>query len=144
MGKAYTYRCNRCGLEQLLYEGHGFAIHPQSMDSYLTSGEKLFHHKTHHALVQLSEKHSNLFIDAGFKTYKCSKCNLLYNKIEVEVNSEDGESEKRKQLFKSEFRCTRCRSRLKLTNIHRLKAAACPSCNKLSFRLNPEKMVLWE
>lgn len=144
MGQAYTYRCNRCGFEKLLYEGHGFAIHPQSMDFYLKSGEKLFHHNTHRALTGLSKKHGNLFIDAGFKTYKCPKCNLLYNKIEVSVIDRENETENKKQLFKSEFRCTGCRSRLKLTNIHRLKAAVCPSCNKMSFRLNPDKMELWE
>ena len=46
-------------------------------------------------------------------------------------------------VYKSEFRCTECRARLKLTNIHRLKNAICPVCRKDTFRSRPQKMVLW-
>ena len=138
MGKAYTYRCNRCGFEAQFNEGHGFLIHPQPLDSYLKNGEILFHHKTHSLLKQLAKQNSNLFIDTGFKIYKCPRCRLLYDKVSVTV-TDNG-----KVVHKSEFRCSSCRARLKLTNIHRLKKAVCPVCGKNTFRIDPIKLVLWD
>ncbi|MDD4144434.1 MAG: hypothetical protein PHN68_07355 [Prolixibacteraceae bacterium] len=138
MGRAYTYRCDKCGYEDHFNEGHGFLIHPMSLDSYLESGTILFHHKTNSVIEKLAKEHKNLFIDAGFKIFKCPDCNLLYDKIEVTVY-DDG-----KILHKSEFRCTQCRARLKLTNIHRLKKAVCPKCKQYSFRLDQRKQVLWD
>lgn len=138
MGKAYTYRCDKCSFEARFNEGHGFLIHPQPLDSYLKSGEILFHHKTHKALLKFGGKGKGFFLDAGFKIYKCPQCGLLYDKVDVTVY-DDG-----KPVHKSEFRCSRCRSRLKLTNIHRLKKAVCAACGKNTFRFDPRKMVLWD
>src|SRR5690554_1685064 len=106
MGKAYTYRCDKCSFEARFNEGHGFLIHPQPLDSYLKSGEILFHHKTHKALLKFGGKGKGFFLDAGFKIYKCPQCGLLYDKVDVTVYY-DG-----KPVHKSEFRCSRCRSRL--------------------------------
>jgi DNA-directed RNA polymerase subunit RPC12/RpoP len=138
MGRAYTYRCNRCGFEAQFNEGHGFLIHPQSLDSYLQKSEILFHHKTHNLLKQLAKQNNQLFIDAGFKTYKCPHCKLLYDKVSITV-TDNG-----KALHKSEFRCNRCRARLKLTNIHRLKSAVCPACKNPTFHIDQRKMILWD
>ncbi|MDD4107665.1 MAG: hypothetical protein PHH93_02985 [Prolixibacteraceae bacterium] len=138
MGRAYTYRCDHCAYEEQFNEGHGFLIHPLSLDSYIKSGQRLFHHKTEKVIKKLSENRSNLFINAGFKIYKCPKCNLLYSKVDVAIQ------ENRKIVHKSEFRCNRCGARLKLTNIHRLKKAVCPMCRKLSFSLDHRKMALWD
>jgi hypothetical protein len=138
MGKAYTYRCDHCGFEDRFNEGHGFLIHPQPLHHYLKKGEKLFHHKTHKVLLQLAKQYSNPLINAGFKVYKCPHCRLLHDKVDVNVISEG------KTVHKSEFRCNKCRSRLKLTNIHRLKNAVCPACNKTTFRIDQRKMVLWD
>lgn len=137
MGRAYTYRCDHCGFEYPFNEGHGFLIHPQPLDDYLNKGEILFHHKTHQVLKKLARTKSNLFIDAGFKIYKCPHCGIIYDKVTVLVY-DDG-----KVLHKSEFRCSQCKARLKLTNIHRLKLATCPVCKKPEFRLDQRKMVLW-
>ncbi len=137
MGQAYTYRCDRCGYEARFNEGNGYHIHRQPLGVYLNSRRVLFHYKTHNVLRRLARSDSSLTIDAGFKIYKCPHCNLLYDKVEVKV-MKDGTS-----LHKSEFRCLRCRTRLKLTNIHRLKQAVCPSCRNSSFRINRQQMVLW-
>jgi len=138
MGRAYTYRCDKCGYEDHFNEGHGFLIHPMTFDSFLKIRTKLFHHKTNSVIYKLAQEHKDLFIDAGFKIYKCPVCNLLYDKIDVTLLSEG------KVLHKSEFRCTQCRARLKLTNIHRLKKAVCPSCKSYSFKLDKKGMVLWD
>ncbi len=138
MGQAFTYRCDRCGFEARFNEGHGFMIHPQPLNNYLHTGEKLFHHKTHKVLKKLDNKDNQLFINACFKIFKCPNCNLLYDKVAVTVY-DDGTI-----VHKSEFRCNECRARLRLTNIHRLKRAVCPVCKKPSFRNDPRKMVLWD
>ncbi|MFW6289818.1 MAG: hypothetical protein ACOC0R_02530 [Mariniphaga sp.] len=137
MGQAYTYRCDRCGYEARFNEGSGYLIHRQPLDIYLNSRKVLFHYKTHHVLHRLSKTDSTLTVDAGFKIFKCPHCKLLYDKVEVKV-LKDG-----KALHKSEFRCLKCKSRLKLTNIHRLKKAACPSCRNHTFRINRRQLVLW-
>ena len=138
MGRAYTYRCDKCGYEDQFNEGHGFLIHPMTSDTFFEIRKKLFHHKTNRVIKKLVQEHKDLFIDAGFKIYKCPDCNLLYDKIDVSVSNEG------KILHKSEFRCTECRARLKLTNIHRLKRAVCPSCKNYSFRIDQRKLVLWD
>lgn len=137
MGHAYAYRCETCGFETTFNLGHGYLIHPQPLNEYLNGSIKLFHHKTHNALKRLALKHKNLFLDASFKIYKCARCGLLHEKICVALY-DDGV-----RVYKSEFRCTECRARLKLTNIHRLKNAICPVCRKDTFRSRPQKMVLW-
>ena len=138
MGRAYTYRCDHCGFEYQFNEGHGFFIHPRPLDAYLESGKVFFHHKTQQVLKKLARQESDLFIDAGFKIFKCPHCGLIYDKVTVTVYKEG------KVLHKSEFRCSRCRARLKLTNIHRLKNAVCPACKKPTFHLDKRKRVLWD
>ncbi|SHF52609.1 hypothetical protein SAMN05444274_10664 [Mariniphaga anaerophila] len=138
MGHAYTYRCDHCSFEARFNEGHGFLIRPQSLDSYLNAGEKLFHYKTHRALKKLAQEQKELFVDAAFRIYKCPHCNLLFDKVDVTV-FDNGTP-----VHKSEFRCSSCRSRLKRTNIHRLKYAVCPACKKKTFHIDPRKMILWD
>jgi DNA-directed RNA polymerase subunit RPC12/RpoP len=138
MGRAYTYRCDRCGYEARFNEGHGYLVRRQPLESYLENKKVIFHHKTHKVLNQLAGDAVRLTVDAGFKIYRCPHCRLLYEKVEVKVLDDQ------KILHKSEFRCHRCRARLKLTNIHRLKKAACPSCKGDTFRFVRRQLVLWD
>jgi Zn finger protein HypA/HybF involved in hydrogenase expression len=48
------------------------------------------------------------------------------------------------EVYRSEFRCRKCRSRLKLTNIHRLKRTICPACGKKTFQIDNRHTVLWD
>jgi DNA-directed RNA polymerase subunit RPC12/RpoP len=137
MGHAYSYRCKHCGFEEKFKQGHGFLVHSQPVDEYLKQQTQLFHYKTHNLIKQLSKQFSGLFLKAGFQVYKCPKCKLLHEKVEVIVFNDE------KVVHKSEFRCNECRSRLKLTNIHRLKKAICPKCNKRTFQLNHSTQLLW-
>lgn len=138
MGHAYKYRCNRCGFEQDFNQGHGFLVHSQLLDEYLNQGTKLFHYKTHNALKKLASQNENLYLKAGFQIYKCPKCKILQDKTEVTVFKDE------KIVHKSEFRCNECRTRLKLTNIHRLKKAICPVCRKRTFQMNHSNIELWD
>ncbi len=138
MGHSYKYRCEHCGYEESFNRGHGYLIHSQALDDYLKYPIKLFHYKTHDLLKALSEKHKNLYLKAGFQVYKCPKCKLLHDKTEVTVFNDE------RVVHKSEFRCNTCRSRLKLTNIHRLKKAICPKCHKRTFQINHTHNELWD
>ncbi|PIF05885.1 MAG: hypothetical protein CSA36_04315 [Draconibacterium sp.] len=137
MGHAYQYRCSHCGYSQEFNRGHGYHVHSQPLSKYLNQPRKYFHYKTHDVLKKLAEENSNLYLHAGFQVYKCPKCNLLFDKTDVAVFEAD------KVVHKSDFRCSRCRSRLKLTNIHRLKRANCPKCQKRTFHLQ-QMNLLWD
>lgn len=137
MGHAYTYRCSRCGYEDQFNQGHGFLIRSQPLTDYLKLRVKIFHYKTHDLLKNLAGNNDDLFVKAGFQVYKCPRCKLLYDKTEVTVFNEE------KIIHKSEFRCSKCKSRLKLTNIHRLKNATCPGCHKDTFKLAYSSPQLW-
>ena len=138
MGHHYQYRCSSCGYEQTFNRGHGYLIHSQPLEDYLKQPKKLFHYKTDHLLRSLANAHKGLYLKAGFQVYKCPKCKILFDKTEVVVFDDNN------VVHKSEFRCSKCSSRLKLTNIHRLKKAICPKCNKRTFRLSHTHTVLWE
>jgi DNA-directed RNA polymerase subunit RPC12/RpoP len=137
MGHAYTYRCRRCGYQDQFNQGHGFLIHSQPLTNYLKLRVKLFHYKTHRLLKSLAGKNDDLFIKAGFQVYKCPRCKILYDKTEVTVFNAES------IVHKSEFRCSNCKSRLKLTNIHRLKNATCPACHQNTFKMLPSPPQLW-
>jgi DNA-directed RNA polymerase subunit RPC12/RpoP len=138
MGHAYKYRCSRCGFEQNFNQGHGFLVHSQPLEGYLHQNAKLFHYKTHETLKKLAKQNEHLFLKAGFQIYKCPKCKVLKDKTEVVVFNDE------KIVHKSEFRCNHCRSRLKLTNIHRLKKAICPACKKRTFQMDNTNNELWD
>ena len=138
MGHAYPYRCEHCGFEQSFNEGHGFLVHSQPVKEYLKQHTKLFHYKTHNVLQKLAKNDTNLYLKAGFQIYKCPKCKVLHDKIEVVIYKDDV------VVHKSSFRCNECKSRLKLTNIHRLKKAICPSCHKKTFQINHAHQQLWD
>ncbi|HKL32673.1 MAG TPA: hypothetical protein VJ919_09070 [Tangfeifania sp.] len=138
MGHTYTYRCGLCGYEDQFNQGHGFLIRSQPLTDYLRLRVKIFHYKTHNVLKQLARQNDDLFVKAGFQVYKCPRCKILYNKTEVTVFNE------KMVIHKSEFRCSKCKSRLKLTNIHRLKNATCPVCHKNSFRKVSTHLQLWD
>ena len=137
MGHIYPYYCEHCGYEEQFYHGHGYLIHSQSLKDYLKQRTILFHYKVHNLLKQLDKKFKDLFIKSGFQVYKCPSCKLLFDKVEVVVYHED------EIIHKSDFRCTTCRTRLKLTNIHRLKKAICPKCRHKTFHNSPKQNVLW-
>lgn len=138
MGHAYAYRCDFCGFRENFNQGHGFLVHSQTISEYLKLGKQIFHYKTHRRLQELSSVNNKLFLKAGFQIYKCPKCRTLRDKIEVSVFDND------KLVHKSEFRCNACRSRLKLTNIHRLKKAICPKCRKRTFQRDYSSKELWD
>lgn len=138
MGHAYPYRCEHCGFEESFNQGHGFLIHSQPVKDYFKQKTKLFHYKTHNVLHELSKTKNNLFLKAGFQVYKCPTCKVLYDKVEVIVYEDE------KVVHKSSFRCSDCHSRLKLTNIHRLKKAICPNCHQKTFQINNTHQQLWD
>ena len=138
MGHAYKYRCHHCGYEQEFNQGHGFLVHSQPLNEYLDQPKKLFHYKTHNVLKKLAADYDNLYLKAGFQVYKCPKCKVLVDKTEVVVFNDE------KVVHKSEFRCNECRTRLKLTNIHRLKKAICPKCHKRTFQMDHLNTELWD
>ena len=137
MGHTYAYRCDHCGYEEHFNEGHGYLVHSQPVKAYLSHRTKLFHYKTHRLLKQLANQYENLKMQARFQVYICPKCKVLYDKTEVTVFNE------KKEIHKSEFRCRKCHSRLKRTNIHRLKKAICPKCHNYSFHLEHFHHSLW-
>jgi Zn finger protein HypA/HybF involved in hydrogenase expression len=137
MGHAYKYRCEHCGYEEQFNQGHGFMVHSQPLSEYLKQSQKLFHYKTQTVLKKLAEQDSKLFLKAGFQIYKCPKCKVLQDKTEVVVYRNE------EIIHKSEFRCSTCRTRLKLTNIHRLKKAICPNCHKRTFQMDHQHSDLW-
>ena len=138
MGHAYRYRCSSCGFQASFNQGYGFLVHPQPVREYLSRRSRLFHYKVHRLLGRLVEDHEGLFLKAGFQVYRCPKCKSLHDKVEVVVYKDQ------EIVHKSDFRCSMCRSRMKLTNIHRLKAALCPGCGKKTFRLDHESHLLWD
>jgi len=138
MGHSYAYRCEFCGFQEDFNQGHGFLVHSQSVKEYLKQRNRIFHYKIHDLLRKLSNKHDELFLKAGFQIYKCPKCRTLYDKIEVTVYNDH------KVLHKSEFRCKDCKTRLRLTNIHRLKRAICPKCHRRTFKRDYSQHELWD
>jgi predicted RNA-binding Zn-ribbon protein involved in translation (DUF1610 family) len=138
MGHDYAYRCEHCGFRENFNQGHGFLVHSQPLTEYLQQRKKLFHYKTHQRLLELNKSFNELFLKAGFQIYKCPKCRTLHDKVEVTVFRED------EIVHKSEFRCSDCKSRLKLTNIHRLKKAICPKCKNRTFTRDYSAKRLWE
>jgi predicted RNA-binding Zn-ribbon protein involved in translation (DUF1610 family) len=138
MGHAYSYRCDHCGYSEEFNQGHGFLVHSQLLKEYLKQPTKIFHYKTRDLLQKLSKRKDDLFLKTGFQIYKCPRCKTLHDKIEVTVFDGD------KMVHKSEFRCTACRSRLKLTNIHRLKKAICPKCRNRTFHRDFSTQMLWD
>lgn len=138
MGDVYAYKCTECGYQEHFNEGHGYLVHPQSVDDYLALKKQLFHYKTHDKIVRLSKAHKNLWIRAAFQVYLCPHCQLLYDKAEVKVYDDA------KLYHRSRFRCTDCGGKLKLTNIHRLSKATCPVCKKKTFRRDVVSHSLWD
>lgn len=138
MGHAYAYRCDYCGFQENFNQGHGFLVHSQPVKEYLKQRTQIFHYKTHNLLRNLSRKNKDLYLKAGFQIYKCPKCRTLQDKVEVTVFNDE------KVVHKSEFRCKDCRTRLRLTNIHRLKKAICPKCHKRTFQRDYSSQELWD
>lgn len=137
-GHTYSYKCTFCGYEEYFKQGHGYLVRPQSFDEYLRINQKLFHYEIHNKIVRLSKNHPALMVNATFQVYKCPKCNLLHDKIQVTLTEND------LSLHTNRFKCSRCRAGLKLTNIHRLKKAVCPACRKPGFRRENLNNLLWD
>lgn len=138
MGHIYPYHCGHCGFEQRFYHGHGYLIHSQTVRDYLNQHTVLFHYKVHEMLKEMDKKFSNLFIKSGFQVYKCPRCKLLFDKVEVTVYNE------KSIIHRNSFRCNECGTRLKLTNIHRIKKTICPNCHKKEFTPYHVSHQLWE
>jgi len=137
-GHEYSYKCKHCTYEEYFKQGHGYMVRPQSYQEYISTNQKLFHYEIHDKIIRQYKFHPDLIINATFQVYKCPKCNLLYNKVQVTLTEGD------RSLHTNRFRCSNCKSRLKLTNIHRLKKASCPNCGKTSYQRQNLHDRLWE
>ncbi|HPT31938.1 MAG TPA: hypothetical protein PLW67_08865 [Prolixibacteraceae bacterium] len=137
-GHEFSYKCKYCAFEEYFKQGHGYLVRPQSFQEYKNTNQKFFHYEIHNKIVRLHPAHPDMVINATFQVYKCPKCNVLYDKVQVTLT--DGQ----KSLHTNRFKCSRCKSRLKLTNIHRLKRARCPVCGKPSYQRQKKHVRLWE
>ena len=138
MGHAYKYRCSRCNFEQDFNQGHGFLVRSQPLAEFMAQNLKVFHYKTTRVLNALVKINQELYLKSGFQIYKCPKCKIMFDKKEVVVYDDSTE------VYRSEYRCSKCRSRLKLTNIHRLKKTICPACGKRTFHIDTKNVNLWD
>lgn len=136
-GYMCSYLCSSCHFEEEFMQGPGFQVRPQTFDEYMAGNNKLFHYKIHDKIVALSAEYPGMLISASFQVYKCPHCKILHNKIQVNIYS--GEQILHRNLFK----CSRCRRRLKLTNINRLRMATCPACSRNSFKRQKIRDHLW-
>jgi uncharacterized CHY-type Zn-finger protein len=137
IGYSCSYNCSSCHYEEVFRQGPGFQVKPQTYGEYVSGNNRLFHYKIHDKIVSLAKNYPKLLISASFQVYKCPYCKLLHNK--TQVNIFDGDN----LLHNNVFKCSRCKRRLKLTNINRLKLAVCPVCMKNSFRRQKVKDSLW-
>lgn len=136
-GYTCSYLCSSCHYEEEFMQGPGFQVKPQSYEEYISGNNKLFHYKIHEKIVALAGNYSRFLISASFQVYKCPHCRILYNKTQVNMYSDD------LLLHRNIFKCSRCRRRLKLTNINRLKIASCPVCLRATFRRQKIRDHLW-
>jgi len=136
-GYTCSYLCRYCRYEEVFRQGPGFQVKPQSFDEYMAGNNKLFHYKIHGKIIALSAKNPDMLISASFQVYKCPHCKLLHNKTQVNLYAGDI------MLHHNVFKCSRCRRRLKLTNINRLKTATCPGCLRPSFKRQKIRAGLW-
>lgn len=136
-GYVKYYECTYCHYGEQYVQGPGFLVRPQSFDEYISGNQRLFHYQIHEKIISLADRYPQLLISATYQVYKCPSCGILYNKSKVNMVSDD------KVLHVNGFKCTRCRRRLKPTNINRLRKAVCPACLKPSFIRQKEVDLLW-
>jgi DNA-directed RNA polymerase subunit RPC12/RpoP len=137
IGYACSYLCRYCRYEEVFRQGPGYTVKPQSFQEYMSGNSRLFHYKIHDKIVALAKVYPDLLIGASFQVYKCPHCKILHNKVQVNIYADD------KLLHVNLFKCSRCRRRLRLTNINRLKTAVCPGCLKSTFQRQKPLDVLW-
>ncbi len=136
-GYVKYYECSSCHYGEQFVQGPGFLVRPQSFPEYIAGNHRLFHYKIHEKIINLANRYQALLISATYQVYKCPTCGILFNKSKVNMVSDD------MVLHVNEFKCTRCRRRLKPTNINRLRRAVCPVCLKPSFLRQKENDLLW-
>ena len=136
MGHSYQFMCKDCKTTQHLYEGWGFMVHDQSVNTYLSNKKFKLHYKTHQKVVSLNASHPNLQLRMEYQIYRCKSCLQVSDRLFVQVKL--GE----KILHQTRFQCPSCKTKLKHTNIHSLKYATCPRCKSYKFKKSKE-LVLW-
>jgi DNA-directed RNA polymerase subunit RPC12/RpoP len=136
MGYSYIFNCRKCKYSQQLYEGWRFMEHDQTVQSVLDSKQINLHYKTRNKITALAKQGQQLQIKTEYKIYRCHKCLQISDKLVVQVLA-DGQI-----LHETQFKCANCNSKLKHTNIHRLKFAICPKCKSKRFE-KTKALVLW-
>ena len=101
MGEGYTIGCTKCGREITYMLGVGMMY--GSLERVLEFAVHWRHRAKIREILQTSEPDS---IDYEHKIFACPKCDTLYSRFDVEIRKNNV------LLYKSRFRCTKCRSGL--------------------------------
>lgn len=136
MGYSYLFTCRKCKHSQQLYEGWRFMEHDQTSESILNSSQIRLHYKTRQKIKTLAQNHDQMQLKTEYKIYRCPQCLQLSDKLVVAVWNGD------QLLHQTQFKCANCNTRLKHTNIHRVKFAICPKCKSKQFEKS-KALMLW-
>lgn len=136
MGYSYLFTCRKCNHSQQLYEGWRFMEHDQTPESVMNSNQIKLHYKTRQKIKALAQSHEQLQLKTEYKIYRCHRCLQLSDKLVVAVWNGDH------LLHQTQFKCANCNTRLKHTNIHRVKFAICPKCKSKLFEKS-KALMLW-
>jgi len=130
MGTAYEIRCGKCGYKDLFRLGVGMMYF--SLQNVLDN----LHYTKRDEIRKLLDTYSIENEYYAHELFVCPKCNRLFERFFVQFNYDQNKT------FKTEYRCTKCKSKLKRISIDQLNDYPCHICG--SKNLKYCEILMWD
>ena len=90
--------------------------------------------KIRQELLDIINNHNVTASNYGHELYRCERCDKLYREFYVELHYDEG------KIYKTEYKCTKCRVQLKRLEEINLEEIPCPECHEKELWRDMEMM----
>ena len=136
MGIGVAIHCSNCGYSDNFMLGVGMLWRSfDDVSCYLNNRDR-------QKILDILENHKancpedEIYPDYENKLFRCDNCNCLLDAFYVKIMY-DG-----KKLFETEFKCPKCKNKLKTINHERVVKYPCPECGKTTLEIKDR--ILWD
>ena len=132
MGKAYSYKCDKCSHVETMFTGIGFR-YPSMLEELKA---EILEGKHGTKAEEALKKYPEANVDFEEKFYRCPNCGKVECKKHIMISTDEG------NRIQVKYKCSRCNETM-LMMVRIPESMKCPKCSG-TLHIDLKDIVLWD